>query len=228
MPNLEAPTDSYKSGKEEDFHILSLGESSIASIGVDSQKLGLTGFLSDLIEAHTDEAVSYEVVAKSGYKASMVLAELVPQIKSPKADLIMIGLGANDSFQISKPRDWRRNLTAILDHLKERFGDVPVIFINSPPITEFPIFTSLLRYFVNQQLLLLRSELELIIDQYDNAYFITHFLTAIGFIEKYELKDKQVHHFYSDGVHPSQLTYRLWAKEIFDFALESKLLRQQL
>jgi len=225
MPDLKAPTDSYKNGAVEDFHILSLGESSIASIGVDSQQHGLTGYLSNMIERQIKEQVSYEVVARSGYKASNVRTELVPQIQSSRADLILIGLGANDSFQISQPREWRKNLSAILDHLQERFGNVPVVFINTPPITEFPIFTSVLKYFVNRQLLLLRDELMTLIDEYDHAYFIAHFLTAIGFIEKYKLEDKQISHFYSDGVHPSQLTYRLWAKEIFEFLVSSKLLK---
>jgi len=129
----------------------------------------------------------------------------------------MIGLGANDTFKLSKPNKWGKDLANILDSLKKRFGDTPIVFINMPPTTEFPVFDKMLKYFVSKQMLILRNELQKVVSKYSYTYYIPHKLTADRLIKKHNLNGKQISDFYSDGVHPSKLTYRLWAQEIFEF-----------
>ncbi len=225
MPDLPAPEDIRKQVNNAQVHVLSVGESSIASIGVDTQENGLTGFLAQQIEAHHKVPVSYEVIAKSGYTAAMVHDELLPTIQSKAADIIMIGLGANDTFKLSKPSKWRSDLTNILDFLTKRFNDTPIVFINMPPTTEFPVFDKMLKYFVSKQMLILRSELQKLIPSYPHAYYIPHKLTAERLIKKYNIKGKQIPDFYSDGVHPSKLTYNMWAREIFEFIQQNVTLQ---
>lgn len=217
MPDLPAPEDIIKQDKDSKVHILSLGESSIASIGVGTQEEGLTGYLAQQMETHYDINVSYEIVAKSGYTAAMVQDELLDNIQSKSADLIMIGLGANDTFKLTKPNKWRQDLTKILDFLSERFASIPIVFINMPPTTEFPVFNNMLKYFVSKQMLILRDELQQLLPSYPHAYYIANKLTAEAFIKKFNIRGKSVQDFYSDGVHPSRLTYDLWAREIFEF-----------
>ena len=217
MPDLPAPSDTRKEVENAKVHILSLGESSIASIGVDTQEDGLTGMLAQQIEKQYDTMASYEIVAKSGYTAAMVNDELLSQIQSESADIIMIGLGANDTFKLSKPKKWRKDLTKMLNFLSKRFKNTPIVFINMPPITEFPVFDRMLKYFVSKQMLILRNELQRLIPSYPQVYYIPRKLTAEWFINRYNLKGKRINDFYSDGVHPSKMTYDMWAREIFDF-----------
>lgn len=222
MPDLPAPEDTMKKVNDAKVHILSVGESSIASIGVDTQEHGLTGFLAQQIEQYHDAKVSYEVIAKSGYTAAKVHDELLSQIQSDSADIIIIGLGANDTFQLTKPKKWRRDLNNILDFLVNRFRDTPIVFINMPPTTEFPVFNRMLKYFVSKQMLILRNELQQLITPYPQVYYIPYKLTAERLIKRYHLQGKRIPDFYSDGVHPSKLTYEMWAREIFDF-IDSKV-----
>ncbi len=219
MPDLPAPEDVRKEEEDANVHILSLGESSIASIGVQTQEEGLTGYLAKQVKNHYNTNVSYEIVAKSGYTAAKVHEELLGDIQSQQTDLIMIGLGANDTFKLTKPNKWRRDLENILSFLSKRFGNTPIVFINMPPTTEFPVFNNMLKYFVSQQMLILRDELQQLLPSYPQAYYIANKLTAEGFIKKFDLQGKRIQDFYSDGVHPSRLTYDLWAREIFDYIL---------
>ncbi len=223
MPDLPAPEDVRLEVDENNFHVLSLGESSMASIGVDSQRHGITGFFSDFVNEAKKGPCSYEIAAKSGYRADQVKNELLSTINSPSADLILIGLGANDAFQMTTPKKWRSHIEEIVNHLRDRFAQTPIVFINMPPIKEFPIFTSLLKYFVQRQLFILKSELVDLVAPMEKVHVISHELTAVGLIQKYQLGHKQLNDFYSDGVHPSQLTYRLWAREIFEFTDKNKL-----
>jgi len=224
MLDLPQPEDIVKSEGDDSFHVLSIGESSIASIGANSQNMGLTGCISSLIKRDKKRNVSYEVVAKSGFTAANVKDQLLGKIKSTYSDLILIGLGANDAFQLSSPKKWRKNLDSILDHLGDKFDKTPIVFIHMPPILEFPIFTPMLKYFVHRQICILKKELEYIIAPYDHVHMINDDLTAFGFVEKYKLTNKVVDDFYSDGVHPSELTYKFWAQEIYDFAAQKHLI----
>ena len=224
MPDLPQPEDIVKSEGNESFHVLSIGESSIASIGANSQNNGLTGCISQLIKRDKNRNVSYEVVAKSGFTAGHVKEQLLGKIKSKYTDLILIGLGANDSFKMSSPKKWRKNLRSILEHLKNKFGETPIVFIHMPPILEFPIFTPLLKYFVHRQLCILKKELIHITTPMEHVHMIQDDLTAFGFVDKYQLKNKVVEDFYSDGVHPSELTYKFWAQEIYDFTVQKRLI----
>jgi len=218
MPDLKAPEDIKQSDGPDSFQILSIGESSIASIGVDSQADGITGNLASLLKKGNQEKLAYEVIAKSGYTARKVKDLLLPKITSTHADLIVIGLGANDAFKLITPKKWHENITNIIKHLRERFGTkVPIVFINMPPITEFPAFTSLLKFFVSKQLRILKNELEHIVSKLEYVFFMDEELTTLGFMKKYGLQNKRVDEFYSDGVHPSKITYNLWAQELIEF-----------
>jgi lysophospholipase L1-like esterase len=224
MPDLPQPDDIEMSKEGDSFHVLSIGESSIASIGAKSQITGLTGCISALIKRDKNLGVSYEVVAKSGFTAGKVKDQLLGKIKSTYTDLILIGLGANDAFQLSSPKNWRKNLSSILDHLGRRFGETPIVFIHMPPILEFPIFTPLLKYFVHRQICILKKELISVTEPYKHVHMIDDDLTAFGFVDKYQLSNKVVDDFYSDGVHPSELTYKFWAQEIYNFTIQKQLI----
>lgn len=218
MPDLSAPEDIEYSDGPDSFHILSVGESSIASIGVDSQAHGIAGFLAAHLKSRSQSNYSYEVIAKSGYTAEKVKDRLLSKISSSRADLIVIGLGANDAFKLSTPKKWHENVVYIISHLQEKFSaKVPIVFINMPPITDFPIFTTLLKFFVSNQLGILKSELVNIVSKRENVFFMDNNLNTQVFMKKYNLQDKVFDDFYSDGVHPSKITYSIWAKEIIEF-----------
>ena len=144
-------------------------------------------------------------------------------MQSTEADLIIMGLGANDSFQISKPKKWKQDLVDIIAHVRKNFGKVPIVFINTPPMEELPALGRLLRFFLNRQMSLLRDELYKVTRNQKGLYFIKKKLTCRALAGKYKLKYDSISDFYSDGVHPSKLTYNLWAKEIFEFIQEKNL-----
>lgn len=217
MPDLEAPTDNIQSDGPNSFHVLSIGESSIASIGANTQQNGITGYLTKQIRSAKKLKCSYEVIAKSGFTAAKVKEVLLPKISSAQANLVIIGLGANDSFQLSSPNKWRKNVREILDHLQHKFGTVPIVFINMPPIVEFPIFTPMLKYYIHRQISILKKELEQLTTPLENVHFMKNELSILGFIRKYNLPNTNIDDFYSDGVHPSELTYKHWASEVFEY-----------
>ncbi len=208
---------------DHQVNLLTIGESTIAGVGVDQHKNGFTGALAQQLAEDFGVQINWKVVAKSGYTASNVADLLLPKIQNDNPDLIVIGLGGNDAFHLNSPIRWKKSMQSLLTQLNNTFPDVKIVFTNMPPIKEFPAFTPIIKGVVGNLVNLLGDELSQIIKAYDHVYFVNEKLTFEDWIKKIDQK-LTVEDFFSDGVHPSPLTYQIWGKEIGKFIFENKIL----
>ena len=82
-----------------------------------------------------------------------------------------------------------------------------------PPIKEFPAFTNLIQFSIGNLVEILGRELGRIVKDHDNVFYFGERITLEKWIDKLDAGlDKD--DFFSDGVHPSKLTYQTWAKDI--------------
>ncbi|MFK7936589.1 MAG: GDSL-type esterase/lipase family protein, partial [Saprospiraceae bacterium] len=88
------------------LRLLTLGESTFAGVGVTTHEEGITAELARLLTAHYQRPVEWRVLAKSGYTAKQVHDELLPKIPAVDYDIIVIGLGGNETFQLNRPLRW--------------------------------------------------------------------------------------------------------------------------
>ena len=114
--------------------LLTLGESTFAGVGVNNHTEGITGTLAQLLNDHFQRPVAWRVLAKSGYTAVQVHDRLLPRIPNERYDIIVIGLGGNETFQLNRPLRWRRQLRQILTQLRTRHPDAPIFIANLPPV----------------------------------------------------------------------------------------------
>src|SRR5690606_28476407 len=94
----------------ESLTLLTLGESTIAGVGVKTHQEGFTGTLADELSRLSNINIQWSVYARSGYTAGKVLEKVLPKITASSADLIVIGLGANDAFRLNSPTRWARDV----------------------------------------------------------------------------------------------------------------------
>ncbi len=200
-------------GTAGNFQLLIIGESTIAGVGVETHEEGFAGTvarqLSDLLAVN----VQWNVYARSGYTARNVAQRLVPKIAEKQADLIIIGLGGNDAFTLNRPRRWRKQIRTLIRGLNSRYPDVPIVFCNMPPIKEFPAFTPLIRFVLGNLVEILGKELQKVAAQYEQVFYVEEKITLSGWIDKLQPPVSKAD-FFSDGVHPSKLTYQTWAGEV--------------
>lgn len=198
---------------ERPLKIISIGESTIAGVGVQTHEEGFTGTFAKEISKLFDFNVDWRVYARSGYTAKRVENKIIPKINESIADLIIIGLGGNDAFTLNRPTKWKNEIDSLIKSIKSKFPEALIIFCNMPPIKEFPAFTSLIKFTVGNLVEILGEELKEVVTHHENTYYFGEKITLRGWIEKFQLKEKK-EDFFSDGVHPSQLTYQTWAKDI--------------
>lgn len=197
----------------EKLTLLSLGESTVAGIGVDTHEEGFTGTFAQTLAEEIQNNIDWKVYAKSGYTAKMVLQKLVPQISEQNPDIILIGLGGNDSFTLNRPWTWKKDIRNLIEALKSRFPEANLVFANMPPIKEFPAFTSLIKFVIGNLAEILGHELKSLETSYEKLVVFDEIITLDIWSNRYQLAIDPALYF-SDGVHPSKLTYQTWAKDI--------------
>jgi len=201
------------SDSTEKLTLLSLGESTVAGIGVKTHKEGFTGTFAKILAEQIQQNINWKVYAKSGYTAKIVLERLVPKITEKNPDIILIGLGGNDSFTLNRPWIWKKEIQNLIEDLQTRFPKAKLIFANMPPIKEFPAFTPLIKFVIGNLVKILGKELKSLETKYANVIIFDEIITLDEWAKRYHLK-KEPSLYFSDGVHPSKLTYQIWAKDL--------------
>jgi lysophospholipase L1-like esterase len=208
------------------IRMITIGESTIAGVGVATHEVGFTGTLASQLATKLKVNISWKVYAKSGYTAKKVTERLIPAITDTHLDLIVIGLGGNDAFALNSPSRWGRDIEKLIAALKKKFPDVPIAFTNMPPIKEFPAFTSTMKFVLGNLVELLGEKLEKIVDKQTSIYYQSQKITLKDWITRMNI-DSSEKDFFSDGVHPSQLTYQTWAKDFSGFVVENKVIESE-
>ena len=216
LPAAKAPRGKAGVGEQPPFQLVTLGESTIAGLGVVTHKEGFSGTLAAHLSDQLERQVEWEVYAKSGYTAADVRRQLVPKLPAEAPDLIVIGLGGNNAFGLHPPWVWRRQVRQLIQDLRKRYADTPIVFTDMPPVKSFPAFTPLMRFLIGNLVEMLGRTLAKEVARHPGVYYYDHVITFEDWSKRLGVSG-QAADFFSDGVHPSQLTYQVWARDIANF-----------
>ncbi len=205
------------------IRLLSIGESTIAGVGVQHQADGLTGQMAQSLHQITGRSVEWQILAKTGLTARQVHEELAHLVPEEPVDLLLIGLGGNDTFKLNYPRRWRRYLLQLLETIRERQPESPILLANLPPVGEFSSFPWYITGILGQLVRLHASAIEDLPEQIPNLYFNNRPITVREWQEQYA-PEASPEAFFSDGVHPSALTYQLWGQELAQFTIDRNII----
>ena len=223
LPEAEGTEGICYHESKKSLRIIYLGESTIAGVGVKTHEEGFAGTLSSLLSNATSSTIYWKVYAKSGYTMETLITKLIPAISEQNVNLIIIGMGGNDAFQLTAPYTWRRNSIELITKLQQKFKNTPIVFLNMPPIKEFPAFTSLIKFSIGNLVEILGQELKTVIKHFNQVHYASEKIEFKNWIKRFpDVNNKS--DFFSDGVHPSKITYQLWASSICDYVMKSKLL----
>lgn len=221
IPDLPDATDVCgtipKDGKCK-VSILFLGESTVAGVGAKSHRKGFAGSMSESLAQSLNCVVDYEVIAKSGWTAKDLNKHLLDWKPNSHYDLIIIGLGGNDSFQFTSPSRWQTSIISLISTVQAKTQNCPIVFCNMPPTYDFIAFPPVLQKRIGEMTELLRTSLSQLVAEYTDVHFNDESISLLSWSEKNGLEPIPSLYF-SDGVHPSTLTYQIWGKEMAEFTL---------
>lgn len=219
LPDARQPEGVVAGPAGQPLRLLLVGESTMSGVGVATHAEGFAGALARTLGAGWRTEVQWRVYARSGFTLKKVREEVLPLIEETEADLIVVGMGGNEAFKMNTPAGVRRDFQALIDDLRERFGpDVPIAFPNMPPIKEFPAFTPVLKFTLGNMVECFGEELDQLVKNQPNVYYNKEVIRLKDWTKALNM-DNDPTAFFSDGVHPSGLTYTTWGNDFGAFLL---------
>ena len=222
LPEAKNPQGLVNNNFEKNLNILFIGESSFAGVGVEFHENSFAGYFSTQLSQLFHCNISWKVYAKVGYNVDQIQRNIIPLISENCCDLLVLGIGGNDTFEFNHPKKWRKSIQFIINDLRKKFPDTPILFAQLPTIEMFPAFTKEMKLVLGNHKDLLAAHLHTQALKNKNVYFPMEKINVKEWLSK--LKDGQnVSEFFSDGIHPSKLCYELWAKDLVTFLKQADL-----
>lgn len=217
LPEAKEPSGFINGDFNKTLNVLTIGESTIAGVGVNKHKNGFTGALARQLSNNFKSNIDWRVYARSGYTAKLVAKKIISKIEENKADIIVIGLGGNDAFTLNSPKKWISDIENLINLVQNKFPETPIYFTNMPPIKEFPAFTKTIKFVIGNLVEILGKRLYYLIKAKENVFYNDEIVTLKTWSKRNRLPQNNSKIYFSDGVHPSELTYKVWGKEMGDF-----------
>ncbi len=222
LPEAKEPEGSVNINTDTTLKIIFIGESSFAGVGSDFHKNSFGGHFARELSTAFHCNIDWKVYAKSGYNVEKIYQKIIPKISETACDLLVIGIGANDSFEFTQPKKWIVNIQLLINSLRNTFPETPISFAQLPTVEEFPSLTKEMQFVLGNHKNLLAQYLYSQTLKNENIYFPTAKVDIDKWMKLLN-ENQTIADFFSDGIHPSELTYKMWAKESVQFLLDSKL-----
>jgi len=198
------------------LNVLCVGESTMAGIGVLSHEDGLAGSIAKELSIQYERSISWNVVAKSGLTVRQLRNLIIDLGQGKDPDIVIVAVGGNDAFGFNSPWKWKADLKNLIDTLQENYVRAPIFFLNMPPVSDFPALPKILQMILGAEARILGEALSQCLGQYKNVYYNKQLIKLDEWVARFDGKYKQ-EDFFSDGIHPSPLTYRIWGREMVCF-----------
>ncbi|MGD0686385.1 MAG: SGNH/GDSL hydrolase family protein [Streptosporangiaceae bacterium] len=199
LPAASGPAHGTAGHGDPRRRLLVIGESTAAGVGAGAHGRALPGFLAAAMSRRVGGTVTWAVRGKSGATARKVLAELVPSGQQP-FDVTVLTVGINDLFDRRAPRLWAADLRGLIDALSGEGGRTRVIVSGMPPVQRVPAIPQPLRFVLSRR----ARAMDRVTRQVSAERGAVYVPISAAIVRGEGL-------FASDGFHPSEAGYRVWA-----------------
>ncbi len=191
-------------GASRPLHLLVIGDSTAAGVGVDHADLGLGGRLAEALAARTGRPVNWRAAGRNGATAGdLVRQYLTPALNGP-TDLVFLTVGANDALALRSANAFRRDIRRILERTFAAHPEAALLMSSLPAFFRFPLLPEPLRRSLYRHSQALEREARQLVGAAPRAHMSP---PPPPYTEGF---------FASDDFHPSAIGYKDWA----DFAVE--------
>jgi lysophospholipase L1-like esterase len=207
------PTEG-SSGEGRQIRLLAIGDSIIAGVGASVLSKAMVGQTATALAASQNCRVSWTALGVSGYDSNEVLERLVPKLPDTDVDYIVVSVGVNDVTGLTSLREWRCNLSLILEKLQTHSPGAIIAVAGLPPLHGFPLLPQPLRALLGMRARSLDEVARTVVGSFQNSIHI-----PIDF-------EPEPSKFAPDGYHPSEESYVEFGRYMADGILNSQTQRR--
>ena len=199
LPQPKGPNQGQVAGNMLPLHLLLIGESTVAGIGVAEISEGLSARAGYHLARLSKRQVNWVGVGENGVRISSLLARIKKQ-NAKENDFAIVAVGVNDTTGLTSLRHWRNDVTTLIMVLGASDG-IHVLFSAVPPMEKFTALPQPLRFLAGVRAALLDHVLREAVDQ-SNAHYVD--------VDQGLDSD----HLATDGFHPSAKGCDEWALQL--------------
>ncbi|HVZ58688.1 MAG TPA: SGNH/GDSL hydrolase family protein [Patescibacteria group bacterium] len=189
----------------EPFIYVALGDSTAEGMGASMHEKTYTSIIATSLKDRYRQ-VDYQNFARSGAVLSDVIEHQLPKVLKINPSLITISIGANDIIRRTKLEEFETNLQHLLRTLQQK-TDATVVISTIPDLSLTPAVPKLLKTYSRYK----AGKLNTIIR---NIGRMTGTVTVDMFEDSRAVLKSFPEAIASDGFHPSDFGYALWANTI--------------
>jgi lysophospholipase L1-like esterase len=135
-----------RAGSGPRFRLVGLGDSVIDGVGCSSLHSALIGRTAEALARRAHARVDWRVAARTGANTRRIRTRLVPDGGLEDADFVLVSTGVNDVTALTRLRDFRAELQALLADVRARAPDAAIAVNGLPPMHLFPALPQPLRF----------------------------------------------------------------------------------
>lgn len=190
-----------------------MGDSTAAGLGADDPSGAYATILAERLARERDVRVELIALGVSGARVVDVLNEQVPQVRALDPDLVFIGIGANDVTHVTPLARIEKQMTAVIERLKETGA---TIVVAGAPDMRATAWHQPLRWLAGLRGEQVAATIERV--GREQGVGVVELADETG--PHFEADPEA--HFSADDFHPSSLGYKRWADAIYP-VLEARL-----
>lgn len=204
LPEALPPFTGCISGDNSPIRLVVLGESTVAGVGVDYHEQAITGQVAQALAQRTGCMVQWRALGCNGFTAQKVEQNLVPQLSSNDADIVVIALGVNNTNRLHSSQRWSAELDSLIQAVRQRLPNVPIAISAVPPMHNFPVLPQPLRRFLGERAQALDNATGVLIAPMTDIIHVS-FPPNMTVTPEY---------FCEDRFHPSAKGYSVWGEHL--------------
>jgi len=189
----------------QSFVYVAIGDSTAEGMGSSSNERSYTSIVYSSIKSRYRNA-SYHNFARSGAVLSTVISSQLPKVLELKPSLITISVGANDIIRRTSLQEFENDLYYLLKTLRQK-TDATIVISTVPDLSLTPAIPKLLKHYSKYK----AGKLNTIIK---NVGRETNTITVDLFEDSRAVLQAFPEAIASDGFHPSDFGYAIWANTI--------------
>ena len=137
----EGPTRG-STGYGKPVRLLAIGDSIIAGVGASTLEKALVGQTARALSNEDGLQVDWLALGESGHNSRDLINLKLPKLPEESFDYVIVSVGVNDNTSLTLLRNWRRNMTRIVEQLHTHSPDAVIAIAGMPPMHGFPLAAS--------------------------------------------------------------------------------------
>lgn len=190
---------------QEPFVYIALGDSTVEGIGASSVSKTYPAIIRTALK-RTYKKVEYYNFGKGGAKIQNVLNNQLSKTIDLQPHLITISIGANDIFKRTSVKKFSEQLDYLLLQLTEK-TKATIVINTIPDLSSVPSIPPVLKTYCKVQGIRFNKKIKKLATK--------HSVVLVDFYTQTKILGKQYPEiFASDGLHPSDIGYAIWAHAV--------------